>query len=165
MALTIREADRADAAALASLSGELGYPVSREEMEARLDIMARVPEHAVLVACEGGTAAKAGSGRVIGWVDVGIAFHLQSGRYGEIGGLVVTGSARGKGAGKALVAEAETWAAAKGARKMLVRSNAIREDAHRFYLRESYIRSKTSAVFEKPIGGPSGTVADRQAPR
>jgi hypothetical protein len=32
-----------------------------------------------------------------------------------------------------------------------VRSQIIREDAHRFYLREGYSKVKTSVVFEKPL--------------
>jgi GNAT superfamily N-acetyltransferase len=150
MSLSFREAGRADAAALASLSGELGYPVSIAEMRARLELMAKNPDHAVLVACDRDGAA--GTGAVIGWIDVGIVFHLQSGRYCEIGGLVVTASARRKGTGKALVAQAEEWAATRGLARVLVRSNAVREDAHRFYIREGYRRAKTSAVFEKAIG-------------
>jgi len=147
----IREAARSDAAAAAALSGELGYPVSVAEMEKRLRRVEGDPGHAVLVAC-------APDGTVIGWLDVGLVFHLQSGMYGEIGGLVVTESARGSGVGRELVARAEQWAAARGAVRMLVRSNAIREDAHRFYLRESYKRVKTSAVFEKTLGD---TLADQ----
>ena len=107
MNLSFREAGWADAAALASLSGELGYPVSVAEMQARLEVMTRNPDHAVLVACDRDGAA--GTGAVIGWIDVGIVFHLQAGRYCEIGGLVVTASARRKGTGKALVAQAEEW--------------------------------------------------------
>jgi hypothetical protein len=34
---------------------------------------------------------------------------------------------------------------------MRVRSNAIRERAHAFYLRDGYARVKTSAVFEKAL--------------
>jgi hypothetical protein len=35
---------------------------------------------------------------------------------------------------------------------MLVRSQIKREDAHRFYLREGYVRTKTSVVFTKELG-------------
>jgi GNAT superfamily N-acetyltransferase len=168
MSLRFREAVRADSAVLASLSAELGYPVSAAEIEARLALMRENPDHAVLVACDAGApGAGRGAGSelaaaavpVIGWIDVGIVFHLQSGRFCEIGGLVVTASARRRGAGKALVAQAEKWAADKGLTRVLVRSNAVREDAHRFYLREGYRRTKTSAVFEKAVGAPAAETA------
>jgi GNAT superfamily N-acetyltransferase len=144
MDITIREAVPADAATVAMLCGELGYPVSTGEMDKRLRHVADDPEHAVLVAC--GT-----DGVILGWLDVGMAFHLQSGQYAEIGGLVVTESARSAGVGKALVKAAEQWAAFGGAQRMLVRSNVAREGAHRFYLREGYEKSKTSSVFEKGL--------------
>lgn len=142
MALTIREAHLSEAPTIATLCGELGYATSAAEIEARLRRIREAPDHTVLVACSP-------DGVVLGWVDVGIIFHLQSGSYAEIGGLVVTALARGGGIGKELVARAEQWGLAHGALRMVVRSNAVREDAHRFYLREGYERTKTSAIFEK----------------
>ena len=106
--------------------------------------MYRAEDHAVIVACAHG-------GTVIGWMDIGIVFHLQSGRYCEIGGLVVAEQARNQGIGRELLAYAEKWGASKGMKKMVVRSNAKRADAHRFYLREQYEMVKTSAVFEKRL--------------
>jgi len=142
MMVTIRKADAGDAAAVASLSGELGYPVSEVDIGARLRRINEMPDHTVLVAC-------APDGVILGWADVGVTFHLQSGSYAEIGGLVVTASARRGGIGKELVARAEEWAFARGVKRMVVRCNAVREEAHRFYLREGYQQTKTSAIFEK----------------
>lgn len=142
--MEIRECRISDSAKIAKLSAELGYPVSELEMEQRLRHMADDPNHTVLVAC-------LARGEVVGWIDVGIVFHLQSGAYCEIGGLVVADSVRGNGIGRELVAAGERWAASRGMKKVLVRSNAIRADAHRFYLRENYTMVKTSAVFEKKL--------------
>ncbi len=144
MTCEIRECQRSDADAIALLSAQLGYAVPLDEMQRRLSHVSNDPNHAILVAC-------LESGEVIGWIDVGIVFHLQSGAYCEIGGLVVSDSVRGQGIGRELVAAAEQWAAARGMEKVVVRSNAIRADAHRFYLRESYTMIKTSAVFEKKL--------------
>lgn len=69
----------------------------------------------------------------------------------EIGGLVVSAPARGRCVGAQLVARAEAWAREQGLSAILVRSQIAREDAHRFYLREGYQRTKTSAVFTKPL--------------
>jgi GNAT superfamily N-acetyltransferase len=126
MALTIREAHLSEAPTIATLCGELGYATSAAEIEARLRRIREAPDHTVLVACS-----------------------PDGGSYAEIGGLVVTALARGGGIGKELVARAEQWGLAHGALRMVVRSNAVREDAHRFYLREGYERTKTSAIFEK----------------
>src|SRR5512146_452109 len=140
----IRECGLRDAASVATLSGELGYPVPATEMERRLERVANDPNHAVLVACleDGGIA---------GWIDVGVVFHLQSGTYCEIGGLVVAENTRNNGIGRELVAAAERWASSRGLPRVLVRSNAVRADAHRFYLRENYAQVKISAVFEKKL--------------
>jgi GNAT superfamily N-acetyltransferase len=140
----IREAVPSDAAAVAALSAELGYPVPVGEMEKRLRYLMEVPDHAVLVACMPEET-------ILGWVDVGMAFHIQSGPFAEVGGMVVTETTRRAGVGKALLHAAEQWAAFGGAKRMLVRSNVVREDAHRFYLREGYEKAKTSAVFEKTL--------------
>ncbi len=129
---------------IADLSDQLGYPVPPDEMELRLRHMTDDPNHTVLVAC-------LSNGAVVGWIDVGIVFHLQSGAYCEIGGLVVSELVRGNGIGRELVLAGEQWATSRGMKKVLVRSNAKRADAHRFYLRENYTMLKTSAVFEKSL--------------
>ncbi len=132
-----------DAGAAARLSGELGYPIAPEAMRARLDALAASADHAVFVACL--------DGDVVGWVHVAAVLHMQSGPRAEIGGLVVTASVRGRRIGAALVARAEAWAREQGFDSILVRSQVMRANAHRFYLREGYTRTKTSAVFSKTL--------------
>jgi hypothetical protein len=45
----------------------------------------------------------------------------------------------------------EEWARMQGIRRVRVRSQIKREDAHRFYLRDEYRQVKTSLVFEKEL--------------
>jgi GNAT superfamily N-acetyltransferase len=142
--LLIREVTGADAAAAAALSGELGYPASEDEMRQRIQSLAGRADHAVYIACLGG--------ELIGWIDVGVTHHLQSEPRAEIGGLVVASEARCGGIGRRLVARAEQWALDQGLKSVVVRSQIAREGAHRFYLREGYERTKTSAVFMKKLG-------------
>jgi GNAT superfamily N-acetyltransferase len=144
MKCDIREAQLSDAAMISQLTEQLGYAVPVEEIERRIRAIEADKNHAVVVAC-------APDGCVVGWIDLGLTFHLQTGRYCEIGGLVVAESARSNGIGKDLVAYAEKWGASEGMNKVLVRSNIKRSDAHRFYLREKYEMVKTSAVFEKKL--------------
>jgi GNAT superfamily N-acetyltransferase len=141
--LIAREIMTMDAVAAARLSGELGYPVSCEEMKQRIESLARMPDHAVYVACI--------SGEVVGWIHVQITHHLQAEPRAEIGGLVVSSEARSRGIGRRLVAVAEEWARQQGLKTVVVRSRATREAAHRFYLREGYSVTKTSAVFAKAL--------------
>lgn len=141
--LVTREITAMDSAAAARLSGELGYPVSAAVMERRIESLTGSADRAVYIACL--------SGKVVGWIDVGETRHLQSETSAEIGGLVVSSEARGGGVGRSLVACAEQWALQRGLKSMVVRSQIAREAAHRFYLREGYARTKTSAVFTKSL--------------
>ena len=147
--LSIREVRISDAGAVAKLSGELGYPVSIEVMENRIRTLEVLNDHVVYVACV--TEGVVGC-IVVGWIVVGVTHHLQAEPYGEIGGLVVSSEFRSNGIGRQLVATAERWVADRGIAKVLVRSQIAREAAHRFYLREGYSQTKTSAVFSKALG-------------
>jgi GNAT superfamily N-acetyltransferase len=141
--LVIRKIEVADARAAAQLSAELGYPVESGEMAQRIEKLEQLNGHAVLVAC----AADA----VVGWIDIAIVHHLATGAHGEIGGLVVSAEYRSRGAGRALLARAEKWVAERRVGMIIVRSRTTRERAHRFYLREGYTLTKTSAVFCKGL--------------
>jgi GNAT superfamily N-acetyltransferase len=61
----------------------------------------------------------------------------------------VSSGFRSRGIGHLLIACAERWAVEQGLKMILVRSRDTREAAHRFYLREGFARTKTSAVFSK----------------
>ncbi len=139
--VNIREATAADAAALAALSTQLGYRTQPDEAAERLNALR--PAGTVLAAEE--------DGAVLGWIHVcGVQF-FQSPPFAEVGGLVVDEARRGKGVGKLLLQAAARWAAERGYRKLRVRSNVVREDAHRFYEREGFQRVKTQAVFDRKL--------------
>lgn len=144
--MTIRELTPDDAPAAAGLSAELGYPVSPVAMRERIGALSRQPDQIAYAACI--------ADEIVGWIDLAIVRHLASEPRAEICGLVVTSDARSKGVGRLLVARAEEWALEHGVTEMLVRSQIKREDAHRFYLREGYLRTKTSAVFTKELNPP-----------
>jgi GNAT superfamily N-acetyltransferase len=139
--VNIREATASDAAALAALSTQLGYPAQPGEAVERLAALGS--GGAVLVAEE--------NGAVLGWIHVcGVRF-FQSPPFAEVGGLVVDEASRGRGAGKLLLEAGARWAAEHGYGKLRVRSNVVREDAHRFYEREGFQRVKTQAVFDRKL--------------
>jgi GNAT superfamily N-acetyltransferase len=142
-ALLIREMTPADAEIAALLCAELGYPVAPEVMQRRIEDLTPLPDHALFVACRFSS--------VMGWIHVCIVQHLQAERRAEVAGLVVSAKARSAGVGRQLLAQAEKWAAEHGIHSVVVRSNIAREAAHRFYLREGYARTKTSAVFTKTL--------------
>jgi GNAT superfamily N-acetyltransferase len=141
--MDVREATLSDAAALAALSTQLGYPSTPEEMTERLRALRERAANAVLVAEEDGAVA--------GWLHVCTMLFLESPPFAEVAGLVVDEAHRGKGVGKLLLEAAARWAAERGYDKLRVRSNVVREDAHRFYEREGFRRVKTQVVLDRAI--------------
>ncbi len=143
MPIRILEATPDDAAVLAMLSGQLGYPADAAAIARRLRDIAEHHAGAVLVAEAGGM--------VTGWAHVMPLHRLEHDARAELAGLVVDESARGAGVGKALLRAVEEWARGQACGELVVRSNVIRERAHRFYLREGYAETKRQAVFVKRL--------------
>ena len=146
--VTVRRVSVEDAAAVAALSGQLGYAASADEMRARIETLFGCGEsQVVLVACiQDGDATK-----LVGWIDFAITYHLQTPPFVLIGGLVVQDGLRGLGIGSRLCEEAEAWTRALGISVLRVTSGSTRSDAHRFYLRDGYTEVKTSKIFEKRL--------------
>ncbi len=143
-AIAIRTARDDDAAALADLSTQLGYPIDATAMRERLARVHATKVGEVFVAC-------AADGRVVGWTHAVPRLQLEEVPFAELAGLVVDESVRSAGVGARLLAAAEEWARSQGFGVMRVRSNVLRERAHGFYEREGYTRVKSQAVFCKPL--------------
>jgi GNAT superfamily N-acetyltransferase len=141
--LKLRRARKSDAARIAELSGELGYPATPQEMKTRLTQLKPVGQHAVFLA----EIDKL----VIGWIHVSVSPLLEVPRRAEVNGLVVADGQRSCGAGAKLLEAAEKWARTKACKSMSVRSNVIRERAHAFYERHGYQHFKTQKAFRKPL--------------
>ncbi|GAA5001312.1 GNAT family N-acetyltransferase [Pseudoluteimonas lycopersici] len=140
----IRAAIIADAAEIARLSAQLGYPARVGVFAGRLERMSRSPTHAVLV-CEGE------GGRLAGFIGLEQRLMIESGDKAEIVGLVVDADARRTGAGRRLVAAAEDWAHSRGLLELFLRSNVVRPEAHAFYPALGFERSKTQHVYRKAL--------------
>lgn len=134
-----------DAAEIARLAGELGYPVETAAMVVRLHEVLPLPQHRV-------TVAQDGRGGLLGWIAVERRFTLESGERIEIVGLVVDAASRGSGVGRVLVADAEQWALAQGFDAIGVRSNVVREGSHPFYESLGFARVKTQRMYRKMLG-------------
>ena len=139
--MTIELARAGDADALAALAGQLGYPSSAAEITGRLAEFDA--EHRVWVARN--------KDAVIGWIHAYVARHLVLEPFVEIGGLVVADGARGKGIGPRLIDEACAWARSLGCDRVGVHSNVLREDAHRFYVRDGVELEKNQGVFTRRL--------------
>ncbi len=143
--IEVHHAQLDDAPLIARLSAQLGYPASGEQIRERLASMQAEPDtHGVFV------ADVAGHG-IIGWAHVYMLRSLVSEPRAELGGLVVDEEWRGTGVGRALIAGVEQWARNRGLRALSLRSNIVREEAHRFYEWLDFEKSKTQIAFRKEI--------------
>ena len=142
--LRIRSAKSTDAPQLAVLTGQLGYPATTAQIRARLRAIQPASQNAVFVA----DSAKDG---VIGWLHVSREALLECDVRAEVNGLVVAEGQRSLGAGARLLVAAEDWARKHGCKSMSVRSNVLRERAHKFYERHGYEHYKTQKSFRKTL--------------
>ncbi len=140
----IRKARRSDAGRIAQLSGELGYPATPTQIEARLRQLRPASKHAVFV-------AECPDVGLVGWLHVSVSHLLESDVRAEVNGLIVAEGQRSVGAGAKLLEAAEEWARTHGCRGMNVRSNVVRERAHGFYERNGYEHYKTQKAFRKTL--------------
>ena len=138
---TPRPAQASDAAELARLAAELGYPVDAGTMARRLAAMDDNPRQRAWVL--------EGEGRLRGWITAERRLSLESGERIEITGLVVDHSARRAGVGRGLVAATEAWANDQGIATLVVRSNVQREASHPFYEALGYLRQKSQHVYQR----------------
>ena len=145
--LTVRPVTVEDAAAVAELSGQLGYPVQAAAVAARLARLVGRSDQVLLAALDE-------QGNVAGWIHGAEQHLVEAERRCEILGLVVEQQRRRGGVGRRLVAEVEAWAVERGLTEMSVRSNLARVESHPFYEGLGYRRVKTQQVYRKRIGGP-----------
>jgi GNAT superfamily N-acetyltransferase len=141
--MKIRPATIEDAAPIATLSGQLGYPGSAAAMAERLTTVLARRDETVLVGHE--------SGAVLGWIHAAEQRFLEAEIRCEILGLVVDREHRRKGIGQQLVRAVEWWARNRGIKEMSVRSNVVRPESHPFYERLGYDRTKTQHVYRKKL--------------
>lgn len=126
--MLIRPAQRRDAASIADLLRQLGYPDNEEtEVAERITAWEAEPHGVVLV-------AQTAAGLVGGVLALAsVPYFERPGRWGRVVALVVAEHTRGSGIGRALMAEAERIARAEGCIVMEVSSANARTDAHAFY--------------------------------
>lgn len=140
MEVLIRQIEIEDAESIASLSGQFSYPSTPEETKDRIIKLRTYPNNCGFVAIQ--------KNKIIGWVHVFLAVHLESSPFFEIGGLVVDENFRGQGVGKLLVEAVKTWCINKGNYKLRVRCNVIRTRTHKFYKKLGFNETKESKIFE-----------------
>ncbi len=140
----IRPANRMDLLELVRLSDQLGYNVTREQVDRALQRILPSEDHALIV-------AEKSVSQLAGWVHVFLRPLIIQANAAELGGLIVDESSRRLGIGRALLQAAETWAAEQGVSHLMLRSNTARQVAKSFYLSCDYKLIKTSNTFRKEL--------------
>jgi len=136
----VRVARRADAAALAGLCTQLGYPSGEAQVRARLSLLGDA-ERTLLVAELDGAVA--------GFIDVHVQRTVEEDPYGEVGGLAVADGLRTGGLGRALLEAAAAWSRERGLAHLWIRANLARGDAaHGFYEHVGCRAVKDQRVYE-----------------
>ena len=126
MGAGIRAARREDAASLARLLGELGYPSSREQVERWLE---RLGEADRLFVAEL-------EREVVGLAGLHVSAALEyDGDAAKVSAIVVDERFRRRGVGEALMDALENEARALGCVILFLTTAERREDAHAFYRR------------------------------
>ncbi len=138
--VAIRPALMEDSPILADLSCQLGYPSTGAQTAIRLSHLLNKQDHIILVAV-------LPDDRIIGWMHLVISERLECDAFLEIAALIIGHSSRNQGIGKQMVLAALQWAAEHHLSNVVVRSNIIREDAHRFYKRHGFSYIKTQRYF------------------
>src|SRR5262245_24322793 len=124
----VRQAQVGDAARIANLLTQLGYPTGTDDVPARLSRMTDGDRAAVFVGER--------SGAVVGVATTHIVSVLnRSHDVAWLTALVVDESIRGSGVGRALVESVEAFARQNGCEWLSVTSHERRTDAHAFYQR------------------------------
>ena len=126
-----------DLSSVTRLCAELGYPNSPDEIKARFLELQTLPNHCLLVVGDG-----------LGWIHLEIVFDLIETKKIEIKALVIDEKFRGQRLGQKLLQASREWAEKNGLDTIYLSCNIMRDRAHAFYLREGFIKNKTSHFFE-----------------
>ncbi|KAA5540581.1 GNAT family N-acetyltransferase [Adhaeribacter rhizoryzae] len=140
MNIFVRAITVADSTAVASLTNQLGYQTTAAETA---DLLAEILKSKTDLALVAEINKE-----VVGWIHAFYAIRLESGRFVEIGGLVVDAPHRGKGIGKILVAAVTQWASQYQITHIKVRCNTKRFASHQFYRQAGFTEVKEQKIFE-----------------
>lgn len=142
-AAVVRTPKAEDAADIAALMTELGYPTEARDIPQRLDALADDPASIVWCAELEGRVVGVGTARVFAAIN-------QDAPVAWLTALVVAERARGRGVGTRIVKVAEEWARERGASRLALTSALHRTEAHEFYKRLGY--AHTGVRLAKTLG-------------
>jgi len=145
MDIILRSVKTEDSHGVKKLAEELGYPSSEEKISEILETVISHDDHRMIVAEK--------ENDLVGYIHMVSSLRVGSDPFVEIAALSVRDDYRKKGIGKALISESQNMATEKGVDYIRIRSNIIREDAHKFFEQRGFRNLKTQEVFIKKTHG------------
>lgn len=143
MSYIIRTATVADAASIARLSGQLGYPANEETVVENLHQLRENNTGEVWVCEQNSTVAGFLYGQQL--------IDLSSGIYYEVMALVVDENYRSRGIGAEMMKVVIAKCKSEKINQLVLRSRTTRKDAHRFYEKLGFVEIKEQKVFSYPF--------------
>lgn len=140
--ITTREVTPEDAAAVSSLSYQLGYTVSVEQTMQNIKELLQSENHTVFVAVDE---------KVVGWMGVTYQVSLEIPPMCLVSGLIIDEQYRNKGVGKLLIERAKEWSRKKKVTRLRLRCNVKRTETHKFYAHIGFSELKEQKLFEIAI--------------
>ena len=146
--IQIRPAKNEDHDSIQTLAIQLGYSPTKETILTGLKTMQINPDYEVIVIEE--------NNMVVGWMTLCVRHRIEDVPFLQIAAIVTEENLRGKGFGKKLMDYAETKAKEKQLSFIGLQSSKFRENAHGFYEKIGYSKTKESFFFRKDvISGPA----------
>ncbi len=142
--IEIRSSTVNDSEAIRNLSVQLGYQPTLDTVISGLEAMAKTEGYEVVVITQNNVVA--------GWMSLGVRLRIEDVPFFEVLAIVTDEAKRGSGFGKALMRYAEANAHEKNIPLVLLYSNVIREESHKFYNRVGYQKYKQAFLFRRNIG-------------
>lgn len=141
--MPIRSAKISDSEPIRDMLDQLGYQLTTQHIQDKLQLLLNSPADAVYVYEDGDHG-------VVGFITLHFSIQLAfENNFCEIGYFVVDSRIRSQGIGRLLEEKACQAAKAKGCDHINVFSMAHRSDAHRFYERQGY--THIQKFFEKQL--------------
>jgi GNAT superfamily N-acetyltransferase len=140
MNVFIKKISQEDAPAVTLLCRQLGYDLPEDQISENINAILKSESNDAFVAMF--------ENKVIGWIGVSQAIQIESAPFCEIRGLIVDNLYRKNGVGKMLIEKAAIWGRERGNKKLRLRCNVKRTEAHLFYQHLNFKESKQQKVFE-----------------
>lgn len=160
--MKVRRATAEDIPVIVQLASQLGAAIDTAQMPVRLQRILEHSNHAVFVAERDIPSDDPDrlATEPCGFAAAEHRLLLPFEEWIELTSLVVDEASRRQGFGSQLVAAVEAWAARRGVPRVLVRSSVTRVEAHDFYPRLRFARTKTQHVYVHDMAAPQGAGDD-----